>query len=219
MVAPDSTMRFRRITGSDAGGAIYFLPWPTSFRTAMRFGLLGLRRWRLCYELPAAVVHADPEACARAIRLVLDDAAEEIERRSPPILVGLSMGTVPATLLAGRYCTKLWSFASADRGDLMIWQSPAARAVRREAENRGVTLGDFTSALHGLHPIDWLHRIDPRSRFSIGAFDRYVPRARRAALVRRAALRVPSNNVVCEPLGHFGVMALSPWRQRQWQRA
>ncbi|WP_234713402.1 MULTISPECIES: alpha/beta fold hydrolase [Rhodopseudomonas] len=209
---------FRRIVGNDANGAIYFLPWRTSFQTALDFGLVGLRRWRLCYELPAAVVAADPEACARANRSVIEDAADQIERRRPRVLVGLSMGSVPATLLAGRYNTALWSFASADRGDLMIWQSPAARRVRRQAEALGVTLGDFTRALRGLNPIEWLDRIDPASRFSVGSFDRYVPRARRRALVKRAAATVPIEHVVFEPLGHLGVMALSQWRQNQWLR-
>lgn len=209
---------FRRIVGNDPNGAIYFLPWRTSFKTALDFGLVGLRQWRLCYELPAAVVAAEPDVCARANRAVIEDAADQIERRRPPVLVGLSMGSVPATLLAGRYRTPLWSFASADRGDLMIWQSPAARPVRREAEAAGVTLGDFTRALRGLHPIEWLDRIDPASRFSVGSFDRYVPRARRRALVKRAAATVPIDNVVFEPLGHFGVMALSRWRQNQWLR-
>jgi hypothetical protein len=115
---------FRRIVAHDPNGAIYFLPWRTSFKTALDYGLVGLRQWRLCYELPAAVVTADPDVCARANRAVIEDAADQIERRRPPVLVGLSMGTVPATLLAGRYRAPLWSFASADRGDLMIWQSP-----------------------------------------------------------------------------------------------
>lgn len=209
---------FRRIVGNDAGGPIYFLPWRTSFRTAVRFGLLGLKRWRLCYELPRSVVTADPQQCARANRRVIEDAADQIERRRPPVLVGFSMGSVPATLLAGRYRAKLWSFASADRGDLMIWQSPAARLVRREAEAEGLTLGDFTRALRGLNPVDWLDKIDPASRFAVGRFDRYVPGDRRRALVQRAAAAVPIENVVFEPLGHFGVMALSRWRQRQWLR-
>jgi hypothetical protein len=36
--------------------------------------------------------------------------------------------------------------------------------------------------------------------------------------VKRAAATVPIDNVVFEPLGHFGVMALSRWRQNQWLR-
>jgi hypothetical protein len=211
---------FRRIVGNDDRGGIYFLPCRTSFRTAVRFGLLGLRRWRLCYQLPISIVSPDPERAAASIQRVLADATEQIERGGPPsLLIGLSMGSVPATVLAGRHRTRLWSFASADRGDLMIWQSPAAQAVRLAAEARGLTLDDYTRALTGLNPVEWLDRIDPRSRFSIGAFDRFVPLSRRYELMKRAAKTIPMQNVLIEPLGHLGVMALSPWRQRQWARA
>lgn len=211
--------QFRRIVGNDENGAIYFLPWRTSFGMARRFGLLGLQRWRLCYEIPNSVVSPDPERCAASIRRVIVDAVDQIGDRRPPVLIGFSMGSVPATLLAGHYRTRLWSFAFADRGDLMIWQSPAARPIRCAAGAQGKALVDFTRALDGLHPIDWLDRIDPASRFAIGAFDRFVPANRRTALVQRLAGVLPRNHVVTEPLGHFGVMALSPWRQRQWAHA
>ena len=100
----------------------------------------------------------------------------------------------------------------------MIWQSPAARNVRREAESQGVTLEDFTRALSGLNPVEWVGKIDPDSRFAVGSFERYVPRLRRNALVSQAWSRVPAENVVFEPAGHLGVLALSGWRQQQWRR-
>lgn len=215
----DRADQFRRILGEDPDGAIYFLPWRTSFAMALRFGLIGLQRWRLCYELPTSVVSPDPERCAASIRRVVADAIDQIGDRPPPVFIGFSMGSVPATLLAGRYRSRLWSFASADRGDLMIWQSPAAQTIRAAAEARGKALVDFSRALEGLHPIDWLDRIDTNSRFAVGAFDRFVPSSRRSALIRGATRTVPRANVVTEPLGHLGVMALSPWRQRQWARA
>ncbi len=215
----DRADQFRRIAGNDPSGAIYFLPWRTSFAVALRFGLIGLQRWRLCYEIPTSVVSPDPEQCAASLRRVIADAIDQIGDRPPPVFIGFSMGSVPATVLAGRYRSRLWSFASADRGDLMIWQSPAARAIRSVAEAKGNRLVDYTRALSGLHPIDWLDRIDPGSRFALGAFDRLVPKTRRNALVQRVTRTLPRDHVVTEPFGHFGVMALSPWRQRQWARA
>jgi hypothetical protein len=104
---------------------------------------------------------------------------ETVSRVGPPtVFVGFSMGSVPASYLAGRYRRRLWSFASADRGDLMIWQSPASRPIRDEAQKRGFSLDDYTSALSGLNPVNSIARIDRRSRFALGSFDRYVPRAR-----------------------------------------
>lgn len=211
---------FRRITGKNVNGAIYFLPWRTNFQTALTFGLVSLEDWWLCYELPTDVVAAEPRRCAAAIRSLIDDAASQIERHGlPTVFVGLSMGSVPATFLAAQYRQRLWSFASADRGDLMIWQSPAAQHVRRQARRRGFGLSDFTVALEGLNPIDNIDRIATTSRFAVGSFDRYIPRRRRTELVRRATQRVPIENITFEPLGHLGVMALSSLRQLQWSRA
>jgi hypothetical protein len=71
------------------------LPWRTSFRAAMKFGLLGLRRWRLCYELPDDVVAADPDRCGDAIRHVVADVAGKIERRRPRRWSGSAWGPFP----------------------------------------------------------------------------------------------------------------------------
>lgn len=61
---------FRRFISPDPDGAVYFLPWRTSFVVARALGLLQLPGWRLCYELPNALVSPDPLQCAAAIRLI-----------------------------------------------------------------------------------------------------------------------------------------------------
>ncbi|MGJ4998759.1 hypothetical protein ACQR0Z_30340 [Bradyrhizobium sp. HKCCYLS3077] len=48
----------------------------------------------------------------------------------------------------------MWSFASADRGELMIWASPAARAVRQGTERRSYRCDDVAGALGRYNPIN-----------------------------------------------------------------
>lgn len=218
--APEKdSLAFRRIDGNDPSGPIYFLPWRTSFALALAVGMIGLKRWRACYELPLRFVSADPEQSAETIKSIQQDVDRKIQTQgAPSLVIGFSIGTVPATLVASRYRLPLWSFASADRGDLMIWQSPAARKVRDEARHAGLDLHDFARSLRGLCPIDCVSGVDPRSRFVSGAFDRYIPRRRSQALMKEAARVVPAENIRCLPLGHFGVILSSSFLQRRWSR-
>jgi hypothetical protein len=208
---------FSRIDGPDRSGPAYFLPWKTEFSTAVRFGLIAADDWRCCYRLPDSIVSPSPEACVRSVRELQEDFGKQCVLIGPPSLViGFSMGTVPATLISNEYGVPLWSFASADRGELMIWSSPAARSIRLEAEQRGYQLADFASALSAINPINCLDNIDPASRFIVGSFDRYVPVERSEPLILMATIRMPRKNVLRLPLGHKGVMLASHFIQRRW---
>jgi len=213
-------MRFQRSDGRDPRGAIYFLPWYMDFKTARWLGLVRGADWQACYQLPNAMVSPDPQHCASCIEAMEQDVLRLTTRNGPPSrLVGFSLGSVPATLMAGRLGRPLWSFASADRGELMIWSSPAARATRREAERRGFRRDDFAAALGHYNPINWIERVAPDSRIVVGRFDRYVPRARGQALLDRARRRIISSHLVQLPLGHVAVLAVSGWLQQRWLRA
>jgi len=208
---------FVRVDGPDPKGPIYFLPWKTGFATAQWLGLVAIKNWRCCYQVPDGIVSPSPERCVACVRDIESDVCRRASiDGAPSLVIGFSMGTVPATIIASRFGARLWSFASADRGELMIWSSPAARAVRRQAERNGYRLSDFSRCLAPINPISCLHRIHPESRFAVGLFDRFIPRERTERLVDRAMRRVPAGNVLRLPLGHFGVMAASPWIQRHW---
>ncbi len=213
-------LSFRRIDGDRTAEAIYFLPWRTSFELAMQVGLLALDRWRACYQLPTAIVSAEPKQCAEAIEAIAQDVVRLAAKDGPPkLLIGFSMGSVPATVLAARFRARLWSVASADRGELMIWESPKVREIRLEAERKGYRIEDFAGALSKLNPVACVPGIDPASHFVSGRFDRTIPRARRRALLQCAAMRVHTGNICRLPLGHRGVIVYSRWLQKRWQRA
>lgn len=189
------------------------------FKTATWLGLVEGSNWQACYRLPDAMVSPDPARCAASIAAIEHDVLRLTTRNGPPSrLIGFSLGSVPATLMAGQLGRKVWSFASADRGELMIWSSPAARAVRREAEQRGYRRDDFAAALHRYNPITWIDRVAPDSRLVVGRFDRLVPRARGQALLDRARRRIARHHLVELPLGHVAVLAASGWLQRRWTR-
>jgi hypothetical protein len=50
----------------------------------------------------------------------------------------------------------------------------------------------------------------------VGRYDSVVPRVRSRALVERARGYLPEKHVMELPLGHLGVLAVSPWLQRGW---
>ncbi|CAL78080.1 hypothetical protein BRADO4332 [Bradyrhizobium sp. ORS 278] len=213
-------MRARRLDGRDPRGAVYFLPWGMGFAAARWLGLVHGHDWQACYRLPDAMVGPDPDTCADCIAAIERDVTTLAARNGPPSrLIGFSLGSVPATLMAGRLGRPVWSFASADRGELMIWSSPAARAIRREAERRGFERDDFAAALSRYNPIHWVDRVALDSRFVVGRFDRLVPRARGQALLARARGRIAGDHLVELPLGHVAVLAASGFLQRRWLRA
>ena len=205
LLGPDPNTRFRRSLGDRRSRIVCFLPWRTRFVFARLAGLLP-RRFLACYELPSAIVSPEPKLAAQAIRSVAEDA-EALVRGTDAApdrftIVGLSMGSVPATLLANRLGCRLGSIASADRGDLMIWQSPAAREIKQRAQERGYTIGDYTLALAGLNPTQNLDRIADGSVFITGARDLYVPPRRRAALLKAARRSKTSALIKVFDTGH-----------------
>jgi hypothetical protein len=78
-------------------------------------------------------------------------------------------------------------------------------------------MGDFTVALERLNPIDLIGDIHRESRIVVGRFDSVIPRERTVALLQRARGRLPSQHLAELPLGHLGVLALSPWLQKRWK--
>jgi hypothetical protein len=208
---------FIHTAGPDPKGPVYFLPWRTSFATAQRYGLL-LERWSSCYELPESIVSAEPELCAASVRVLEADVQQRAAvRGAPTLIIGFSMGTVPATAIANKLGARLWSFASADRGELMMWSSPAAQPIREQARRYGYGIDDYERCLRTINPIACVSGIARESRFAVGVFDRYVPRERSERLIEEASRRIPKRNVLRLPLGHIGLIAASRWIQRRWR--
>ena len=209
---------FARFDGDWPEGPVFYLPWRTDFKVARRAGLLPTRHFAACYRLPDDIVSPDPSTCGDRIAELVDDAINFAHRHGPPsFVVGYSLGTVPATLLAARLATRLWSFASADRGDLMIWSSPAASGIKSQAERLGYGRDDFSIALHSLNPVDRIGEVHPDSRLVVGRFDRLIPRERSRRLIERARGHLPKQNVIELPLGHLGVLAVSSCLQHWWR--
>ena len=75
------------------------------------------------------------------------------------VIVGLSIGSYPATYLANRIGARLCYVASADRADLAVWESPATRIVRQRAQRKGYQLSHYSEALSGTHPAQNLRRV------------------------------------------------------------
>jgi len=201
---------FRRFDGEPDGTIICCLPWRMPYRLAAAAGLVPSRRLLACYEMPQAIVSSEPELCIRALKAVLDDAKRVFWRSrldaDQLLVVGLSIGNAVATLFANALGARLCSIASADRGDLTLWQSPAALSVRKDAEAKGYTLADFTHAMVGLHTVDNLAGLAPGSRFVIGLRDEFVPKERREGLVAAVHRTLPAAEIVYVDAGHIGTM-------------
>ena len=155
--ADDRKVAFRRIDGNPASSVIYFLPWCTPFAFARQAGFTPLD-FLACYEKPTGIVSSEPELCVQAMLGLVSDAEQllrdrEIEARDA-VIVGLSVGTYPATYLANRVGARLFSVASADRGDLAIWQSPATRIIKNRAVKKGLSLKHYSRALSPRRKLD-----------------------------------------------------------------
>jgi len=87
-----------------------------------------------CYEMPAAIVSSEPDLCLQAMLALVMVAERLLAERSiagkDALVIGLNVGSYPATYLANRIGVRLCAVASADRADLAIWESPAACARR-----------------------------------------------------------------------------------------
>lgn len=180
----DCDLSFVRHSGDTTSNVVCFLPWKMPLSLAQRFELVP-SRYLACYELPNAIVSSEPELCGVAMRTLIDDAENLLAGTgldSNAVIVGLSMGSAPATAVANALGAELYSVASADCGEHVMWESPACVEIRARAERKGYTLDDFASVLKGLNPVDNLRHISPKSAFVIGCRDQYVPESRRRAL-------------------------------------
>ena len=213
----DRTLTFRRIDGDPHSKVVYFLPWHTSYGFARRAGLVPLD-FLACYEMPPAIVSSEPELTRMAMLGLVADAesllAYHAVRPEELLVVGLSVGNYVATYLANRMGARLCSVAPADRVDLMIWQSPAARMVKRRAVQKGFGLSDYASATEGCHPAGNLSGIRPESLFVVGRRDPFVPPSRSAGLRAAIAAHVPSARVIELDAGHLKTLVASGRHQR-----
>jgi len=212
----DCTLAFRRIDGDPASTVIYFLPWHTPCIFARHAGFAPLD-FLACYEMPNAIVSSEPELCVQAMRGLVQDAERLLADHGiadDALIVGLSIGSYPATYLANRIGARLCSVASADRGDLAIWESPATRIIRRRAIHKGYQLSDYTDAFLGTHPAENLRGIGAGSIFVMGDHDPFVPSNCKAGLLRAIEIHSPSAQVIRLNAGHFKTMVASGRYQR-----
>jgi pimeloyl-ACP methyl ester carboxylesterase len=183
---------------------ICFLPWNTSYYMSFGLGLVD-NRFAVCFELPPALICSEPDLSARAMRQLMSEAEAMVgEGQSEQLtIVGYSLGTYPATYLANRLSARLISIAPADRGDLMLWQSPAVDRVRERAIANGYTLADYTAALTGLHPIDNIAFLGSGSTFLFGTEDPFIPTPRSDALLAAVKARCTGIEVRHVEGGHI----------------
>lgn len=205
----DTSTEFVRVDGDQHAATIVCLPWQMPYRLAKAARIVP-KPFLACYEMPRAIVSSEPELCIRALNGVIEDATQvAVRAKIPPrelLVVGLSIGNAAATLLANKLGARLCSIASADRGDLTLWESPAARHVKERAEAKGYRLSDFTQSLQGMHTVDNLANLAPGSRFVVGLRDEFLPKARREGLVRAVQRVLPSAEVSYVDRGHIGTM-------------
>jgi pimeloyl-ACP methyl ester carboxylesterase len=208
----DMCTKFRRIEGNGRAPVVCFLPWCMPYRLAHGMGLVP-RDFLVCYEMPGAIVSSEPDLCIDAMRRLADDAEATVHRaKIDPrrlVIIGMSMGTAVATYFANRLGARLWSIASADRGDLMLWESPAARVIRDRAAKKGYALSDFTRASEGYHPIENLGNLAPGSRFVVGLRDEAVPAPRREGLVAAVRRELPAAEISFHDAGHIQTLVAS----------
>lgn len=205
----DTSMEYRRIDGDPHASTVCFLPWRMPYRLAMGMRVVP-RSFLACYEMPRAIVSSEPGLCVQAVETVTADAMRVVRRAgldsAAVLVVGLSIGNAVATAFANRLGARLCSIASADRGDLTLWESPASRLVRERAEEKGYRLADFTRALKGLHTVDNLENLASGSRFVFGLKDELIPEPRREGLIAAVHRTLPAAEVSYVDSGHFGTM-------------
>jgi hypothetical protein len=214
--ADDRTLAFRRVDGDQSSNVIYFLPWHTPFAFARHAGFAPLN-FLACYEMPNAIVSSEPELCAQAMIELVEDAEHLLAARgiADPLIIGLSAGSYPATYLANRIGARLCSVASADRGDLAIWESPATRIIKRRAMHKGYDLSHYSDALSGTHPAENFSGIAPDSIFVMGERDPYVPARCKTGLVHAIATHAPGAQIIKLDAGHFKTLMVSSGYQRR----
>ena len=213
----DCSLAFRRIDGNLKSKVVYFLPLQTSFSVARQAGFLPLD-FLAAYEMPNAIASSEPELCLRAMPALTNDAEQLLSDHQvaarDAVIVGLSAGSYPATYLANRIGARLCSVASADRVDLLIWESPAARSVRRRASQKGYAVSHYTTTLDGSHPAQNLRGLAPHSLFVVGRTDPFIPTGRMNGLLVAVEAHAPRCHVVKLTAGHVKTLMLSGRHQR-----
>jgi hypothetical protein len=213
----DCSLAFRRIEGNPRSKVVYFLPLQTSFSVARQAAFLPLD-FLAAYEMPNAIASSEPDLCLQAMLALANDAHQLLIDHNvaagDAVIVGLSAGSYPATYLANRIGARLCSVASADRIDLLIWESPAARIVRRRASQKGYVVSHYTSTLEGSHPAQNLRGLAPRSLFVVGRRDPFIPTGRMNGLLAAVEAHAPCCHVVRLAAGHVATMMLSGRHQR-----
>src|SRR5262245_19327376 len=208
----DCSLTFRRIDGSPGSKVVYFLPLQTSFSVARQLGFLPLE-FLAAYEMPNAIASSEPGRCLQAMLTLANDAEQLLNDNHiaarDAVVVGLSAGSYPATFLANRIGARLCSVASADRVDLLIWQSPAAGIIRRRASRKGYVVSHYSNTLEGSHPAQNLRGLAPHSLFVVGRGDPFIPVGRVNGLLAAIEAHAPRCHVVRLAAGHVKTMMLS----------
>lgn len=205
----DRALTFKRYLGSPESNVICFLPWKTPLALAQRFGLVP-SEYLACYELPNAIVSSQPELCAVAMRNLIEDAVGLLRSHglgADAVVIGMSMGSAPATVVANEVGATLRSIASADYGHLMLWESPATQEIRRRAEANGFGLNDYENALAGLNVLENFTNLSAKSTFVFGRKDKYVPQERRWSLEKALRRWAPQFELRFVDRGHILTMA------------
>jgi pimeloyl-ACP methyl ester carboxylesterase len=213
----DGLPTFRRIDGNPSSKIIYFLPWHTPFSIARAAGFLPLD-FLAAYEMPPSIVSSEPGLCVEAMMALVSDAERLLGDHGVAgkhaVIVGLSVGSYPATYLACRIGGRLCAVASADRGDLVIWESFATRIVKHRAIQKGYGLAHYSKALLGTHPVENLRGLAPNSLFVFGRRDPFVPGARTNGLLSALEMHAPRAHVAKVHGGHFKTLVASGRYQR-----
>jgi pimeloyl-ACP methyl ester carboxylesterase len=208
---------FRRIDGNPSSKIVYFLPWHTPFSIARGAGFLPLG-FLAAYEMPPSIVSSEPARCVEAMVALVSDAEQLLSDHGVPgknaVIIGLSVGSYPAIYLASRIGGRLCAIASADRADLVIWESIATRIIKHRAIQKGYDLPHYSKALQGTHPAENLRGLAPSSLFVFGRRDPFVPGARTNGLLRALDMHAPRANVVKIHGGHFKTLVASGRYQR-----
>jgi hypothetical protein len=215
--ADDQSAGFRRIDGNPSSKVIYFLPWHTPFSIARAAGFLPLD-FLAAYEMPPSIVSSEPPLCVKAMLGLVADAHEVLAAHSvagrDALIVGLSVGSYPATYLGSQVGARVCVVASADRADLVIWESFATRIVKHRALQKGYGLAHYSEALLGTHPAENLRGLAPNSVFVFGRRDPFIPGARTNGMLRALDMHSPRAHIVKIHGGHFKTLVASGRDQR-----
>ena len=188
---------------------VCFLPWLFSYARSLESGLIP-PGCLLAYEMPHAIVSPLPAKSVDALQVVVRDFLAILHQRqldaADVTLVGLSIGNFVATYIANQIGARLFSVASGDRGEVLVWSSPLADGIRKQAETSGLRYADFETTLNTFNPINNLDNIGDGSVFIAGRFDKVIPYrcARNVALTARAQNSTTRRIVL--PLGHTSTL-------------